>query len=339
MHISIRSPLTGLLIVASLGSFAPLGQAAPLVVAQVSLQQQAEAAYSQGDGPRAAFLYAQLLQQQPNNYQFQVRLAFSLLNSGPEELNNSYVAFQRAREINPNVDEPWLYLGRLEEALERPQTALANYQQALQINPNNQEAFAGARRVQSLPALPALPENLAVIENRPLSEYVAAVDGNSRVIQGLRAQQSIVQNFAWRGIFPGVSLGYSRSNFDSESFNPTAPIFSDQPFDFTLQRGTSRGDSNGFSVSLGWNTADIFLNENQLRARAYEDDIANNLRSQQLEVQRLYALRSSLLEEFRQLAWQSAINPTDRTIRYNRRDRYMQLLYVSQQLHAITGLY
>jgi len=306
-----------------------------------SLQQQAETAYSQGDAERAVFLYSQLLQQQPNNYQFQIRLAVSLLNDGPEYINQSYAGFQRARELNPNIDEPWLFLAKIDEAFERSNEALANYQRAFQLNPSNQEAFIGTQRLQSQAALPAFPENLIAIEKKPLADYIAAVEPNSRLLQGLRAQQSIVQSASARSLLPSVSVGYSRSGFDSTSLSPQAPTFCAEQADcaFTLQRGFGYGNSDSYSLSLGWSLGDIFFNENNLRSRAYEDDIANNLRNQQLETQRLLAIRGSSIEEFRQLAWQAALNPSDRTIRYNRRDRYLQILYLTQQIHSITGLY
>lgn len=315
-----------------------------ILVAQAlnsSLQQQAEIAYTQGDATRAIFLYSQLLQQQPNNYQYQIRVAIALLNAGPEYINQSYAGFQRAKEINPNIDEPWIFLGKIDEAFERPTEALANYQRAFQLNPGNQEAFAGTQRLQGQTALPSFPENLLAIEKRPLSEYIAGVEPNSRLLQGLRAQQSIVQGQSARSLLPSVGLGYSRSGYDSTSLSPQAPVFCADAgtCDFTLQRGFSYGSSDNYSLSLGWSLGDIFFNENNLRSRAYEDDIANNLRNLQLETQRLFALRGSLIEEFRQLAWQAALNPSDRTIRYNRRDRYLQILYITQQIHSITGLY
>lgn len=313
-----------------------------VLVAQVSgLQQQAEAAYFQGDAPRAVFLYSQLLQQQPNNYQFQIRQAIALLNAGPEYLNQSYASFQRARELNPNVDESWLFIAKIDEAYERSEQALANYQTAFQLNPENQEAFTGIQRVQSQPTLPSFPEEITQIEAKPLTEYVASVDTNSRLVQGLRAQQSIVQSFAWRSLLPGVSLGYSRSGFDSTSLSPQAPVFcaDQETCNFSLERGFGYGSSDNYSISLGWSLGDIFFNENNLRVRAYEDDIANNISNLELEAQRLFALRGSLIEEFRQLAWQAALNPADRNIRYTRRDRYLQILYITQQIHNITGLY
>jgi tetratricopeptide (TPR) repeat protein len=305
------------------------------------LQQQAEAAYSQGDASRAVFLYSQLLQQQPNSYPYQIRLAIALLNAGPEYINQSYAGFQKAKELNPNVDEPWLFLAKIDEAFERPTQALANYQRAFQLNPNSQEAFTGAQRLQSQTVFPTLPESLSTIEQRGLPDYIAAVEPNSRVLQGLRAQQSIVQGFAARSLLPGVSVGYSRSGYDSTSLNPQAPTFCADAAtcNFTLERGFGYGHSDNYSISLGWSLGDIFFNENNLRSRAYEDDIASNLRSLQLETQRLFGLRGSLIEEFRQLAWQAALNPSDRTIRYNRRDRYLQILYLTQQIYSITGLY
>ncbi len=313
-----------------------------VLVAQASgLQQQAETAYFQGDAPRAIFLYSQLLQQQPDNYQFQIRQAIALLNAGPEYLNQSYAGFQRARELNPNVDESWLFLAKIDEAYERSESALTNYQTAFQLNPESQEAFTGIQRVQSQPALPRFPEGINQIEARPLTDYVASVDTNSRLIQGLRAQQSIVQSFAWRSLLPGVSLGYSRSGFDSTSLSPQAPVFcaDEATCNFSLERGFGFGSSDNYSIGLGWSLGDIFFNENNLRVRAYDDDIANNLSNLELEAQRLFALRGSLIEEFRQLAWQAVLNPADRNIRYTRRDRYLQILYVTQQIHNITGLY
>jgi tetratricopeptide (TPR) repeat protein len=306
-----------------------------------SLQQQAEIAYTQGDAARAVFLYSQLLQQQPNNYQYQIRTAIALLNAGPEYIAQSYAAFQRAKDLNPNIDEPWIFLGKIDEAFERPNQALANYQRAFQLNPANQEAFSGTQRLQSQTALPAFAEDLFAIEKRPLAEYIAAVEPNSRLLQGLRAQQSIVQSQSARSLLPSVGLGYSRSGFDSSSLNPQAPTFcADQESCVVkLERGFSYGSSDNYSLSLGWSLGDIFFNENNLRSRAYEDDIATNLRNLQLETQRLFALRGSLIEEFRQLAWQAAVNPSDRTVRYNRRDRYLQILYITQQIHSITGLY
>ncbi len=304
-----------------------------------TLQQQAEAAYARGDAARSIFLYSQLLQQQPDNYQFQFRLAFAMLNAGPEFLQKSYVGFQRAKDINPNVDEPWLYLARIDEALERPAQALGNYQRAFQLNPNNQQAFAGIRRVQAQPALTNLPDAFDVLEQRPITDYIAGVEVNSQAVQGLRGQQAIAQALSWRGLLPGVNINFSTSNYRNQSQRPISPIFTEQPGRVILAPESSQGDSNNFTVNFNWSTADIFLSENRLRLRAYEDDIANTLDNLRLEAQRLFILRSNLLEEFRQLAWQATLNPSDRTIRYNRRDRYLQIIYLSQQLQAITGLY
>ncbi len=358
MSISISSvgkTLSCLLVVASCGWVIPAtaqttgsnsrdNLSRDILIAQAptsSLQQQAEIAYTQGDAARAVFLYSQLLQQQPNNYQFQIRTAIALLNAGPEYITQSYAAFQRAKELNPNIDEPWIFLGKIDEAFERPAEALANYQRAFQLNPANQEAFSGTQRLQSQAPLPSFAEDLFTIEKRPLAEYIAAVEPNSRLLQGLRAQQSIVQSQSARSLLPSVGIGYSRSGFDSTSLSPQAPTFcADQETCVVkLERGFSYGSSDNYSISLGWSLGDIFFNENNLRSRAYEDDIATNLRNLQLETQRLFALRGSLIEEFRQLAWQAALNPADRTVRYNRRDRYLQILYITQQIHSITGLY
>lgn len=305
-----------------------------------TLQQRADTAYTQGDAALAVNLYAQLLQQQPNSYLFQVRMAVAMLNTGPEYLSRSYEAFQKARDLNPNIDEPWIFLGRLEESLEQPAKALGSYQKAYALNPTNQDAFIGIQRLQAQVALPTIPEGLEVIEQRKLADYLEAVEPNSRLLQGLREQQSIIRSFAWRSSLPYLSLGYSwsRSSSDSPDSGAGDPCVGGRR-QSTQQVCGGNGTSNGLSIGVNWNLTELFLNSNQLRLRGYEDDINKNLRELKTETQRLFTVRGTLLEEFRQLAWQAALDPSDRTIRYNRRDRYLQILYISQQIYSITGLY
>ncbi len=304
------------------------------------LQQRANTAYMQGDAGLAVNLYSQLLQQQPDNYLFQVRLAVAMLNAGPEYLSRSYEAFQKARDLNPSIDEPLIFLGRLEESREQLAKALANYQRAYELNPTNQDAFIGIQRLQAQVALPAIPGGLEVIEQRNLADYLGAVEPNSRLLQGLREQQSIIRSFAWRSALPYLSLGYSwsSSRSDSPESGSADPCLGGRR-QSTQQVCGGNGTSNGFSIGVNWNLTDLFVNSNQLRLRGYEDDIQKNLQDLKTETQRLFTVRGSLLEDFRQLSWQAALDPSDRTIRYSRRDRYLQILYISQQIYSITGLY
>lgn len=305
-----------------------------------SLEQRANTAYLEGEAEVAVNLYSQLLQQQPNSYLFQVRLAVAMLNAGPEYLSRSYEAFLKARDLRPDIDEPLVYLGQLEESLEQPVKALANYQKAYELNPTNQDAFIGMQRIQAQVALPAMPERLEVIEKKNLVDYLAAIEPNSRALQGLREQQSIIRNFAWRSALPNLNLSYSWTRFNSDS--PTGagdPCIGGRRQSNQQICGGGAGNSNGFSIGVNWNLTELFVDNNQLRLRGYEDRIQENLQELKTETQRLFIIRGSLLEEFRQLVWQAALDPSDRTIRYNRRDRYLQILYFSQQLHSITGLY
>ncbi len=306
-----------------------------------SLEQRADAAYLAGEADLAVNLYSQLLVQQPNSYLFQVRLAVAMLNVGPEYLSRSYQAFQKARELRPDIDEPLIYLGQLEESLEQPAKALANYQKAYALNPTNQEAFIGIQRLQAQVALPTMPEGLEVIEKRNLADYLAAIEPNSRILRGLREQQSIIRSFAWRNALPNINLSYSWTSFNSNSPSNTAadPCIGGRRQSNQQICGGGAGNSNGFSIGVNWNLTELFVNSNQLRLRGYEDQIKENLQGLETETQRLFTSRRSLLEEFRQLAWQSPLEPSDRNIRYNRRDRYLQILYLSQQIYSITGLY
>jgi len=305
-----------------------------------SLEQRAATAYAQGDAALAMTLYSQLLQQQPNNYVFQVRLAVAMLNAGPEFYNRSYEAFQKAQELAPTIDEPLVYLATIDESWERPREALAKYQKAFQLNPNNQDAFLAIQRLQAQVALPALPEGLEVINKKPLADYLAAIEPNSRLLAGLRAQHSILQSFAWRSALPSVNFSYSWTNFSSTSvdLNASDPCIGGRR-QSSGQSCAGNGSSNSFSIGVNWNLTDLFFNNDQLRLRGYQDRIANNLRELQAETQRLFIQRGSLIEEFRQLAWEAAIDPTDRDVRFKRRDRYLQILYITQQIYNITGLY
>jgi hypothetical protein len=316
--------------------------ASPNTSLGASLEERAALAYSQGDAPLAVFLYSRLLEQQPNSYLFQVRLAVALLNSGPEYVNESYAAFQKARELNPNIDEPLIFMGRIEEALELNQVALENYQRAYELNTASQDAFIGIQRIQAQVSLPPLPDGLEVIKTRSLDEYLAAVEPNSRLIAGLRAQRSIMENLVWRNAFPNLSLGYSWSESTSESVGDDVgdPCIGGRRQSSQQVCGAGSSRSDGFSIGVSWNLTDLlFGDSNQLRLRGYNDLIASNLEQLQTEVKRLYTRRGSIMEEFQQLAWQAALNPSDREIRYNRRDRYLQILYLTQQIHSITGLY
>lgn len=305
-----------------------------------SLEQRANAAYLEGDADLAVNLYSQLLQQQPNSYLFQIRLAVAMLNAGPEYFSRSYEAFQKARELRPDVDEPLIYLGQLEESLEQPAKALANYQKAYELNPANQDAFIGMQRLQAQVVLPVMPEGLEVIEQRKLADYLAAIEPNSRLLRGLREQQSIIRSFAWRSALPNLNLTYSWTSFNSNSpSNAADPCIGGRRQSNQQICGGGAGSSNGFAIGVNWNLTELFVNSNQLRLRGYEDQIQENLQELETETQRLFAVRRSLLEEFRQFAWQAALEPSDRTIRYNRRNRYLQILYVSQQIYSITGLY
>jgi tetratricopeptide (TPR) repeat protein len=306
-----------------------------------SLEQRANEAYVAGEADLAVNLYSQLLQQQPNSYLFQVRLAVAMLNAGPEYMSRSYEAFQKARDLSPNIDEPLIYLGQLEESLEQPAKALANYQRAYELNPSNQDAFINIQRLQAQVALPAMPEGLEVIEKRNLADYLAAVESNSRLLQGLREQQSIIRNLAWRSALPNLNLSYSWTRFNSNSPDSGAadPCIGGRRQSNQQICGGGAGTSGGFSIGVNWNLTELFVNSNQLRLRGYEDRIKENLQELKTETQRLFTIRGSLLEEFRQLSWQAALDPSDRNIRYNRRDRYLQILYISQQIHSITGLY
>lgn len=305
-----------------------------------SLQQQADTAYTQGDADLAINLYSQLLQLQPDSYLFQVRLAVSMLNTGPEYLSRSYAAFQKARDLNPNIDEPLIFLGRLDESLEQPAKALANYQKAYQLNPTNQDAFMGIQRLQAQVDLPPIPDGLEVIEQRSLADYLKAVEPNSRLLQGLREQQSIIRSFAWRSALPYLSLGYSwsSSGSDSPDSGSADPCLGGRR-QSTQQVCGGNGNSNSFSIGVNWNLTELFVNSNQLRLRGYEDEIQQNLQDLKTETQRLFIVRGSLFEDFRQLSWQAALDPSDRTIRYNRRDRYLRILYLTQQIYSITGIY
>jgi len=307
-----------------------------------NLQQQADSAYLEGNAALAVNLYSQLLQQQPDSYLFQVRLAVAMLNAGPEYLTRSYEAFQKARDLNPSIDEPLVFLGRLEESQEQSAQALVNYQKAYALNPANQDAFIGIQRVQAQVALPAFPDNLAVVAERDLADYLAAIEPNSRLLEGLRSQRSIVQGFAWRSALPYLNLGYSWShsnNISSDSNSSSDPCIGGRRQSDGQNCGNGTGNSNGFSIGVNWNLTELFANSNQFRLRLFEDEIKKNLSELKTETQRLFSTRRSLLEEFRELSWRAALNPTDPAIRYSRRDRYLQILYVSQQIYNITGLY
>jgi len=314
----------------------------PNLSLDASLEERAALAYNQGNSPLAVFLYSRLLEQQPDSYLFQVRLAVALLNSGPEYVNESYAAFQKARNLNPNIDEPLIFMGRIEEAWELNQVALENYQRAYDLNAASQDAFIGMQRIQAQVSLPPLPDGLEVIKTRSLDEYLAAVEPNSRLIAGLRAQRSIVENLVWRNALPSLNLGYSWSDSTSDSVGDDVgdPCIGGRRQSSQQVCGAGTGRSDGFSIGVNWNLTDLlFGDSNQLRLRGYNDTIASNVEQLQTEVKRLYARRGSIMEEFQQLAWQAALNPSDREIRYSRRDRYLQILYLTQQMHSITGLY
>ncbi len=342
MNRLIKSFSTSLVICSCTVAGADLAAAVPLVAQanQVNLEQEADQAYARGDAPRALFLYSRLLEQQPNNYTFQVRVAVALLNTGPENLAASYEAFQKASRLAPEIDESWLFLGQIDEAWERRQEAINHYGQALRLNPANQQAFIALQRIQAQPPLPQLPENLTTIESRNLDSYVARVETHSRRVQGLRAQLQIAEDLRWRALFPSVSLGFSpsrNSRFDSTSVSANTPTDFNDPL--TFRDSSDRGRFGSFYVGVFWNITDLFDQDNETRIQSYRNNLGQNLQTLQQEAQRLYALRSNLFGEFRQLAWQAALNPTDRNIRLNRRDRYLQIFYVTQQIHTLTGIY
>lgn len=191
----------------------PSRPATPAIRIDSELLRQAESAYNIGDAQTSLLLYTRLLEQDPNNYTFQVRQAVALLNATPEFVEQATRAFIRASELDPRNPEPLNFLGRISAAFNRKEEAIAYYQKALQLNSNDPPTILEIQRLQSLSALPLLPESLSQIRNRPLEEYVAAVSSSTEV-SGLQDQLRIARSLGFRRFLPIANLGYSRSNFD-----------------------------------------------------------------------------------------------------------------------------